>query len=703
VLFSAVFFKGHFLLGLTVCVTGSAAPFQWQTVSNSPIARVEGPAAVANNRFWVFDGFIDSSLHATNRVDVYNPALNLWSQAASMPVALTHFTPAVDSNVVWIAGGFVGQNPGPATNSVWKYDVIANTWSAGPSLPAARGSGALVIVGRKLHFFGGFLPDRQTDSSNHWVLSLDGGTTWSNAAAFPDPRGHFTGQVLNGKIYAFGGAHGHDVSSTDVARVDCYDPATDSWTRLPDMPSPRSHAELGAFVLNNRVIMIGGRNNTASINTMPDVSEFDPASNTWVALPPLPVSLVSCGAKAVGNKIVVANGGQNYDTLPINQTRTGVLDESWFTGPSMPTPFSEIAGGVISNKLFVLGFATNATAIYDLATATWSLGAARTYPYDHHCADVYNGKLYVLGAQNDNGWGKVQIYNPASNLWTTGTTAPYLFGAAASALINNEIYVAGGLMTWSPTDQAAKYNPAIDTWTSLPKMPKAAHHTAGGTDGQKFYVFGGRAGSAGAIEDGFNTVQIYDPATGEWASSDDSTSGIAPMPIGRSGTQKAPFYNGEFYVIGGETLTDPSATNGVYNRVDIYNVRSNSWRIGAPMPTARYAIFPLLASGRIYVASGSTHSGYGTSQVLEYYQPSIVTVVTSAPPADLVISAFTVSGVSAQFMFPTISGKTYNIDIRPSFSNMWTTVSNVSETGNYLNVTQAVSGPMRFYRVSRTP
>ena len=65
---------------------------------------------------------------------------------------------------------------------------------------------------------------------------------------------------------------------------------------------------------------------------MPNVSEFDPTTNTWIALPPLPVNLVSCGAKAIGSKIIVANGGQDYDTLPVNATRTGVLEESW--GPA---------------------------------------------------------------------------------------------------------------------------------------------------------------------------------------------------------------------------------------------------------------------------------------------------------------------------------------------------------------------------------
>ncbi|MDB6056818.1 MAG: Kelch repeat-containing protein [Verrucomicrobiales bacterium] len=681
-------------MGLGFYTTAYAATFHWQSAANAPINRVEGAAAVVGGKFYVFGGFVDSNLNATNRVDVYNPANNTWSQLANMPVAETHFTPAVDGNVVWVAGGFVGQNPGPATNSVWKYDVTANSWTAGPALPAARGGGALVVVGRTLHYFGGYLPDRQTDSTNHWVLFLDNVTSWSNALAMPDARGHFTAQVVSGKIYVFGGAHGHDISSIDTARVDMFDPIANTWTRLPDMLAPRSHAELSSFVLNERVLMIGGRNNAASINAMPNVSEFDPTSNTWTELPPLPVNLVSCAGKVVGSKVIVAHGGQNYNNLPVNATRTGVLEEFWATGPAMPTPYSEIAGGIISNKLYILGFATNATATFNLAATNWSFASARPYPYDHHCADVYNGKLFVLGAQNDNGWGKVQIYNPSSDTWTTGATAPFLFGAAASALINGEIYVAGGLVTWSPNDKHAKYNPTSNTWTMLAKMPKAAHHTAGGTDGRKFYVFGGRAGSAGTIEDGFNTVQVYDPATDIWRSSDNTNSGIAPMPIGRSGVAKAPYYNGEFYLIGGETLTSPGATNGVFSRVDIYNPGLNTWRAGTPMPTARYAISPLLASGRIYVVSGSTHSGYGTSTIFEYYQPGAL--------GDF-LTALTLSNGNAHLRFPSATGKTYNIDARPNFGTGWQTLTTVSGTGDFIETTTPATAPIQFHRVSRSP
>jgi hypothetical protein len=92
------------------------------------------------------------------------------------------------------------------------------------------------------------------------------------------------------------------------------------------------------------------------------------------------------------------------------------------------------------------------------------------------------------------------------------------------------------------------------------------------------------------------------------------------LPPARGGMGTAVYYNGEFYVMGGETLNGTGATaNHVYNRVDIYNVASNSWRLGASMPTARHGIYPVLNGNRIYVGGGGIQSGVSSSTVLESY------------------------------------------------------------------------------------
>lgn len=678
-------------------LNSDAAPFAWNNVSSMPISRVEAASAIISGKLYIFGGFINNSLQATNRVDVYDPVGNTWTRLADMPIAVTHVTAAVDGDTVWFAGGFAGNNPGAATNAVRKYNVVSNVWSAGPSLPESRGSGALVRMGRKLHFLGGYMPDRQTDSTNHWVLSMDGGTNWIRAAALQEARGHLSAVVLRGKIYAIGGQHGHDATTSDVRRVDVYDPGANTWTRAADLPFSRSHCEAATFVLNDRIILVGGKSSSLGQGALSSVVEYNPDANQWVGLLSLPANLVACSAQAIGCKIIVAGGGQGSLTSPVNETRIGMFEDKWEVGPSMPLDMSEVACGIIGNKLYIVGDGTDYTAILDLPTMTWSVSyVVRPFPYHHHAAEVYNGKLYLFGSLDDNGFGKMQIYDPVADSWSVGPTAPFLSGSCCSTLINGEMYVSGGCVNWIiATSEHAKYNPINNIWTSLAPMPRATHHTACGTDGEKFYCFGGRQGAGGVVENGHNTVQIYNPKTDSWVSSDDPASGIPPLPQGRPGMTKAPYYNGEFYIIGGETLSGAGATtNHVYDRVDIYNPRTKTWRLGTPMPTARHGIFPFGAFDRIFVISGSLHSAYGLSSIMEIYHPLQLGPFRND---------FEWANGLARLRFPTASGKTYRVQRRSDFGASWTVLTNVPGNGGTMEIITSGSASREFYRVERLP
>jgi len=152
-------------------------------------------------------------------------------------------------------------------------------------------------------------------------------------------------------------------------------------------------------------------------------------------------------------------------------------------------------------------------------------------------------------------------------------------------------------------------------------MPRPRNHAASATDGARFYVFGGRgpgSGDSNVVADGYDDVQIYDPATNQWAVSDGRVGSPAPLPQARGGTGKAVFVNGEFWVIGGETRAGAGATpNGVYARVDIYDPKRNRWRVGPALTTARHGTFPVLHEGRLLLAGGGESAGYSATSSVE--------------------------------------------------------------------------------------
>lgn len=294
----------------------------------------------------------------------------------------------------------------------------------------------------------------------------------------------------------------------------------------------------------------------------------------------------------------------------------------WVSLSPLPVALGEVAGGIIGNNMYMVGEGNNATLKYDFSADTWNTQSVRPFVGNHHAAEVVNDKLYLIGGLGGGSEGQVQIYDPSLNTWSTAAPAPFASGSAATAVIGGKIYYAGGIVGSATVNSVAAYDLATNTWSApLNPMPQGVNHAAAATDGNKLYVFGGRTGG-NTVSNGFNYVQIYDPLSNTWTSSTDSGSTLAPLPQARGGMGKAVFYNNEFYIIGGETLDGAGATsNHVYNRVDIYNPVTNTWRVGLAMPTARHGIFPLLHLNRVYIAGGGVTSGNSQSTVFERYEP----------------------------------------------------------------------------------
>jgi N-acetylneuraminic acid mutarotase len=608
---------------------------------NSAVGRVEVAAAEVRGDLYLFGGFLPR-YKASRIIEAFTYRTNRWRRVGEMPEGLTHANAAVvDDEVVWLAGGFKGDDPGPPTNQVWRYDIDAGDWLPGPSLPAPRGGGGLVRLGRRLHYFGGFAQDRQTSPGDHWVLDLDGGTTWKPAAPLPEPRGQLGAAALGGFIYAIGGQFGHDRSPEDVDLVHRYDPATDTWTKVASLPGPRSHFEPGTFVWNGGIVIVGGRHDQQH-QILSEVTMYDPVTNVWLALPPLPQRLLAPAAAVLGGHLVVTNGSINIaGSRP--QTTTCIIDLSgkWEHWPNLPLPLGEVAGGIVRDRLFLVGESsspadetdrapTAPTLSYDLSRGIWdeaSARAPRPFPDNHHAAEVWDGKLYLLGGVGPAA-GKTQIYDPERDRWTLGPDLPFAAGSSASALINGKIFVAGGIVgNRETTGRMAMLDPRTGRWAERAPMPLPRNHAASATDGRRFYVFGGRgpgSGDANVVANGFADVQIYDPATDTWTTSADSGSGVPPLPQARGGMGKAAYVNGEFYIFGGETKNgDGAVSGGVYARVDVFDPVMRRWRAGPEMPVARHGIFPLAVAGRIYIAGGGTRAGASQSDVLDVLNAEI--------------------------------------------------------------------------------
>jgi N-acetylneuraminic acid mutarotase len=307
---------------------------------------------------------------------------------------------------------------------------------------------------------------------------------WKKGAPFPEPDEELYGVPANGKMYVIGGWGDGKARGVNYE----YDPATDAWTKKSPMPRPAHHAALTA--VNGKIYAFGGF--VAPANTpipvgaawepIADAWEFNPATDSWKPLAPLPGKRGSAVAAEVGGKIYVIGGAT---------TMEGSKDP-FFTafGPAR-----------------VLG--TN--EVYDPATNKWESRNPMSVPRNHAFGGVINGKIYVIGGRTGHAFilsatntDVVEEYNPASNMWSIPKERmPTARSGGASGTDGRRIYVAGGEVTTTELVGAFRaveaYDPATNSWMSLPSMPMPRHGVAGAVIGNRFHLVSGMIQSAGAL------------------------------------------------------------------------------------------------------------------------------------------------------------------------------------------------------------
>ncbi len=604
-------------------------PAPWRVSDSVPLTRYEHATAVIGRELFFIGGFYNEATQATVQVDVLHLDTGVWRQAAEMPIPLTHVNAVVlGDTAIWIVGGFRGDHPGPAVAETWRYRVAADRWVAGPPLPAPRGGGLTLARGDTLHFAGGWLPDRNTDSPDHWMLR-PGATTWEPRAPIPSPRGHLSGFVYDGHLYAVGGNIGHDPIPVDVPFVHVYDPVHDRWSEAPPLARPHTHTEPGTVWWRDRALFIGGRDLTSWRWNLDEIVSWNPTSGRSRLEALMPVGLLAPTGVVVGDTLVVGAGAPRINNPTNPLIWRAPLLGAWHRLPALPAALGEVSAAVMGDRLFLLGQGHRMTWMFDLARGRWEPAdrwAARPIPGHHHGAEVLGGELWLLGGLGASGSrGMVQVFNPARNAWRLGPPLPRRVGAAATAMIDGRLYVAGGIAGDHTVQDAWVLDPRDSVWQPIAPLPWPRNHAAAATDGVRFYLFGGRGPDSGdgeMVANGYDDVQIYDPRTDRWVTSDGSPGSPPPLPVRRGGMGKAVFLHGEFWVIGGETLDGPGANaGGTFSRVDIYDPQRNTWREGPPLQVARHGIFPVIDDGRILVVGGSEVRGEGSSTVFEVLRP----------------------------------------------------------------------------------
>jgi N-acetylneuraminic acid mutarotase len=302
---------------------------------------------------------------------------------------------------------------------------------------------------------------------------------WARLAPFPEPAEEILGAAAGGKMYVFAGLA---PIWKPMGMVYEYDPASNQWTKKKPMALASHHVAFTEY--HGKIYAFGGfvfpPSGPPAWVPINNAWEYDPATDNWKALAPLPTKRGAAVAAAVGDKIYIIGGA-------------ALLPGSEATALSQSAPQG------------VLGTVEE----YDPAANTWRARSPMPTPRNHAAIGAVNGKIYVIGGRVGAAFiglasdiSVVEEYDPSTDKWSAPKARmPTTRSALGAGTYNGRIYVAGGefqdphMMATFRSVEA--YDPASNTWSILPSMPVSRHGLAAGVIGNRLVLVGGDVQSSG--------------------------------------------------------------------------------------------------------------------------------------------------------------------------------------------------------------
>lgn len=296
----------------------------WIIGTKHPQGHSEATGGALNGKLYVFGGFT-ANFAPKASVFALDVSANSWLRLKDTPPmannsgsgGATHMGWTDDGTDIYIAAGYAADVSGNAqqfgSRRVYKYTVAVDRYDELPSLPIDRSAGALEFLDNKLYYIAGTNRARNEDQGDLLVLDLnDLSAGWDYLSPMPNPRNHIGSAVFDGQIYVFGGQKEHDEELVPQDDVHRYDPGTNTWKQLSDMPQPFNHIHASVFVYGDYIYSIGGQ---IAHNATPyaSVYAYNPATNNWSRFTDLPAKRFSVVGGGIDGKLY-ASGGNNSRT-----------------------------------------------------------------------------------------------------------------------------------------------------------------------------------------------------------------------------------------------------------------------------------------------------------------------------------------------------------------------------------------------------
>jgi N-acetylneuraminic acid mutarotase len=267
--------------------------------------------------------------------EAYNPASGSWTSLA--PMSVQRIFPGLAAGPdgrIYAVGGF-DPNTLQEVTIAEAYSPATNTWTliASPPLQDGFGLGSTVAATGKDGKIYAFFHSFNNAGETYTVLAYDPvSTSWTTGASVNVDNSGPTSATLggDGRIYVLEGfTYPLGPGTTPSPKIEAYNPASNTWAAIPDDPIAQP---LGAMAegADGKVYVMGGEApGPMGGSILANVNVYDPSTNAWSAADNLPTGREQLAAVGTSDGHVYAIGGStlgDFTTGLIGEQASGEVD-----------------------------------------------------------------------------------------------------------------------------------------------------------------------------------------------------------------------------------------------------------------------------------------------------------------------------------------------------------------------------------------
>jgi hypothetical protein len=405
--------------------------------ASGPILTSNDRLSIGGNTIWgeYFAGIIDE-------VRIYNRALSAAEIQTDMTALIDTGAPPPTATPTTTGTATATSTPAPNAATLGQWSAVAD-WPRFAVHLAVEHTGQVVFW------------DTQGPSS----AAISWNPQTNAFADIPTGSDMFCAglsMLADGRLISVGG-HPGGAAEYGIKDSNIYDPASQTWTRLPDMHYARWYPS-STTLPDGRVLALSGNISPGVWADTPEV--YDPGTNTWTTLAGVNTSDMHDGGYPQphvlpnGKVFVVAAGPSIMRTLDVNA-------QTWVNSGTVPVPFGSTAMYRPGKFLYTGGGPAydgpsgKTATVIDATGATPSLHAVASMAFprwQHNMVMMPDGKVLAIGGStvintpSTTGSLPAEIFDPNTETWTTlaAQQVPRMYHSTAVLLPDGRVLSTGG-------------------------------------------------------------------------------------------------------------------------------------------------------------------------------------------------------------------------------------------------------------------